>query len=78
MHNLINTESHWQSWCVLTKTDNFESDHFYYTDEIIFTIDDEILGSVTPPQGGFWEMGNFTGPKLWDDDKMSPFNQPVC
>ncbi|ODN06057.1 Beta-1,3-glucan-binding protein [Orchesella cincta] len=45
-------------------------------DQFIFTLDDEIMGTITPPPGGFWEMGNFTGPKLWDNNKMSPFNQP--
>lgn len=46
-------------------------------DQLIFTLDEEILGTITPPSGGFYELGNFTGPTLWDKDKMSPFNQPV-
>ncbi len=46
-------------------------------DEIAFTLDGEVTGVVTPPPGGFWEMGNFSGPSVWSDNKMSPFDQPV-
>lgn len=51
--------------------------YIYKTEQMIFTLDEEIMGTITPPEGGFWEMGNFTGSKLWEDHKMSPFNQPV-
>ncbi|XP_035712554.1 beta-1,3-glucan-binding protein isoform X2 [Folsomia candida] len=45
-------------------------------DEIAFTLDGEVTGVVTPPPGGFWEMGNFSGPSVWSENKMSPFDQP--
>lgn len=46
-------------------------------DEIAFTLDGEVTGVIIPPSGGFWQMGNFSGTKLWSEDKMSPFDQPV-
>ncbi len=50
---------------------------------IRFTLDGEELMTVTPPEGGFWELGNFETefPGIdnpWiGEDKMAPFNKEV-
>ena len=47
-------------------------------DGMRFFVDDTDLGSVYPPEGGFWEMGGFNGVNLWEDgEKMAPFDQDV-
>ncbi|XP_050515651.1 beta-1,3-glucan-binding protein-like [Diabrotica virgifera virgifera] len=47
-------------------------------DFIKFSLDDREIGRVTPPSGGFWELGNFehTGlPNPWrGKSKMAPFD----
>lgn len=48
-------------------------------DYIAFSVDDQEVGRITPPDGGFWEMGNFDGglPNPWAGAyKMAPFDQP--
>jgi len=51
-------------------------------DYIRFSINDEIIGQVTPTAGGFWELGQFNsqvGPvdNPWIyGNKMAPFDQP--
>lgn len=43
-----------------------------------FFVDDELIGGVSPPEGGFWEMGNFEGENIWrNGTRMAPFDQPV-
>lgn len=42
-----------------------------------FTLDGEIVGTLNVPQGGFWELGGFNGSKIWSEERMSPFDQPV-
>jgi len=44
-----------------------------------FYIDDEFLGRVDPPAGGFWELGQpFQGPNIWaNGSPMAPFDQNV-
>jgi len=46
-----------------------------------FTVDGQPLGTVTPPAGGFWELGGFPAnvenPWIGADNKlMAPFDQP--
>ncbi|XP_057667244.1 uncharacterized protein LOC130900563 [Diorhabda carinulata] len=49
------------------------------TEYIKFAVDDEEIGRVTPPGGGFWELGNLASTGLdnpWQrDSKMAPFDQ---
>lgn len=48
-------------------------------DYIKFSVDDEETGRVTPPVGGFWELGGLASTGLdnpWKrDSKMAPFDQ---
>jgi len=47
-------------------------------EHIKFSIDDVQIGIVTPPAGGFWQLGNLdqTGqPNPWTNSKMAPFDQ---
>ena len=32
-----------------------------------FFVDGEYLGGVYPPNGGFWEIGQFSGDNIWKD-----------
>ena len=70
-------------FCRRNLTDAFgDGFHLYgvtWTDTYIsFTVDGEEIGRVTPPQGGFWEYGNFTGDNLWENgEHMAPFDQEV-
>nr|AFR46661.1 gram-negative bacteria binding protein [Parcoblatta sp. PL] len=51
-------------------------------DHFQFSIDDEVLGTVTPPGGGFWELAGFDSQAGKVDNpwrygnKMAPFDQP--
>ena len=41
-------------------------------------MDYQDLGTVTPPAGGFWELGGLGGNNIWaGGNKMAPFDQPV-
>lgn len=47
---------------------------------ITFTVDDEIIGSVTPPTGGFWAIGGFDknpgGRNIWENGEyLAPFDR---
>jgi len=47
---------------------------------LIYTVDGAVTGTVVPPEGGFWELGEFpsdvTNP--WTGgEKMAPFDQEV-
>ncbi|XP_059163563.1 beta-1,3-glucan-binding protein-like [Physella acuta] len=45
-------------------------------DHIITFIDNQQIMSVTPPAGGFWQKGGFSGSNLWaSGSKMAPFDQ---
>lgn len=48
-------------------------------ENMTFSVDGEVFGSVEPPQGGFWEMGNFTNSNYdnpWaGGTKIAPFDQ---
>ncbi|KAL3274988.1 hypothetical protein HHI36_019762 [Cryptolaemus montrouzieri] len=60
-----------------------ENWHIYqmeWTQEsIIFKIDNQTIGTVTPSQGGFWELGNFENSGIvnpWKSGSlMAPFDQ---
>nr|AGA16572.1 Gram negative bacteria-binding protein 2 [Coptotermes formosanus] len=51
-------------------------------DYIQFGVNDEIIGEVAPPGGGFWELGQFSSQvgavdNPWEyGNKMAPFDQP--
>jgi hypothetical protein len=45
---------------------------------IKFFVDDEMIGQVAPPAGGFWQKGGFTGPNIWTNSNMAPFDKRVC
>ncbi|KAJ4427903.1 beta-1,3-glucan-binding protein-like [Periplaneta americana] len=51
-------------------------------DHMQFSIDDEVIGTVAPGDGGFWELGEFgqqvgTVDNPWQyGNKMAPFDQP--
>lgn len=62
----------------------FDADFHLYQlnwtpDNISFSIDDEVIGTVTPPEGGFWELGHLGNTGLdnpWKrNTKMAPFDQ---
>jgi len=45
-------------------------------DGLSFFFDDELLGNLSPPDGGFWEYGGFAGENLWKNgSKMAPFDE---
>lgn len=50
---------------------------FWTPENISFSIDGELVSTVEPPQGGFWEMGEFNGyDNPWvSGGKMAPFDQ---
>lgn len=46
-------------------------------DHLIFRVDDNEVGAVYPPAGGFWEMGHFGGNNIWaGGDRVAPFDKP--
>ncbi|XP_065346175.1 beta-1,3-glucan-binding protein-like [Cloeon dipterum] len=47
---------------------------------ITFTVDDKVIGSVSPPSGGFWHIGNFSenpgGTNIWQNGEyLAPFDR---
>lgn len=45
---------------------------------MIYRIDGREIGSVYPPEGGFWQLGGFQGDNPWrNGGRMAPFDQPV-
>ncbi|XP_045463336.1 beta-1,3-glucan-binding protein-like [Harmonia axyridis] len=48
-------------------------------DNITFKIDNQTIGTASPPEGGFWEMGDFSNTNMvnpWrGGSKMAPFDQ---
>lgn len=52
-------------------------------DYIKFGVNDEIIGQITPPGSGFWDVGQFSSQvgavdNPWNyGNKMAPFDQPV-
>ncbi|XP_050510384.1 beta-1,3-glucan-binding protein-like [Diabrotica virgifera virgifera] len=67
----------------LNNADGWNADFHIYemiwnTTSITFLIDHVVLGSVSPPDGGFWELGNFstnTANPWAAGTKMAPFDQ---
>ncbi|KAF2903372.1 hypothetical protein ILUMI_02808 [Ignelater luminosus] len=59
--------------------ENFHVYELLWTpDSITFKVDDEVLGTVIPPQGGFWELGEFGNgdrESIWEHgSKIAPFD----
>jgi hypothetical protein len=51
-----------------------------FEDYIKFSIDNVETGRVAPPNGGFWELGNFSSTltNIWaNGTKMAPFDHEV-
>ena len=61
----------------------FSSDFHIYALEwlptgITFKVDGEVIGSVSPPDGGFWEFSGLSGDNPWaSGTNMAPFDQRV-
>lgn len=67
----------------LTNGNTFSSDFHVYSLEwlstgITFKVDGQVIGSVSPPAGGFWEFSGLTGTNPWAaGTKMAPFDKRV-
>jgi beta-glucanase (GH16 family) len=70
-------------FCRLLSNSDFAADFHTYGLEwlptgINFYVDGEMIGSVTPPAGGFWELGGFQGQNIWQSGSvMAPFDRQV-
>ncbi|KAJ8911725.1 hypothetical protein NQ315_012363 [Exocentrus adspersus] len=64
----------------------YDTDFYRYQmewapDHITFSIEDEVIGTVTPPEGGFWELGQLVDSgqdnpwKRSSNLRMAPFDQ---
>ena len=43
-----------------------------------FFVDDQLIGQVNPPSGGFWQKGGFQGTNIWaSGSTMAPFDKRV-
>ena len=42
-----------------------------------FFIDNEMIGNMPAPSGGFWKKGGFNGQNIWSGSSMAPFDQKV-
>jgi beta-glucanase (GH16 family) len=71
-------KTHWEK---INIVNDFASDfHLYRVDwlpsGIEFFIDNQSIGKVTPPAGGFWELGGYQGDNIWKTgSKMAPFDK---
>lgn len=46
---------------------------------ITFKVDGEIIGSLSPPEGGLAALSGFHGKNPWESgSRMAPFDQKVC
>jgi hypothetical protein len=67
----------------ITQNPDYASDFHLYRVEWLptgfqFFIDDQMIGEMYPPAGGFWELGGFNGQNLWSAGTvMAPFDQQV-
>jgi len=67
----------------MDKDENFAAK--FHTYEVLwnqtgihYTIDDEYIGGVNPPAGGFWQLGGSPGENIWENGTfMAPFDRPV-
>lgn len=51
----------------------------FFADYVKFSIDNVEMGTIAPPAGGFYELGQFSGPNPWaGGSKMAPFDAEVC
>jgi beta-glucanase (GH16 family) len=70
-------------FCRLLSNSDFAADFHIYGLEWLptgmnFYVDGEKIGSVTPPAGGFWELGGFQGQNIWQSGSfMAPFDRQV-
>ncbi|KAF2887969.1 hypothetical protein ILUMI_18204 [Ignelater luminosus] len=57
--------------------ENFHTYEVLWTpDNISFKVDGQTIGSVTPPQGGFWQLGNRGHGNIWGSgSKLAPFDK---
>jgi beta-glucanase (GH16 family) len=45
---------------------------------ISFLIDGQVIGSISPPAGGFWKLGGSSGTNIWANGTiMAPFDKRV-
>ncbi|ERL93924.1 beta-1,3-glucan-binding protein-like [Dendroctonus ponderosae] len=74
------SQTHWEK----SNSSGFNKDFHIYKvvwnpEGFQFYIDEELIGTLNPPIGGFWELGNFensTKPNPWSaGTKMAPFDQ---
>lgn len=74
------TLTHWET----TNSRGFNDDFHMYKvvwspEGFLFYIDEELMGKLNPPVGGFWELGNFgnsTNTNPWRaGTRMAPFDQ---
>jgi len=72
------SRTHWEK--VLQNTD-FSADFHTYGVEWLpnvmnFFVDGEYIGNISPPSGGFWELGQFSGDNIWKNGGfMAPFDK---
>ncbi|KAL3274997.1 hypothetical protein HHI36_019770 [Cryptolaemus montrouzieri] len=63
------------------RNDGYDSDYHKYMvewtpDYIAFKIDDQEIGRIAPPAGGFYQFGQLSGDNPWGGgSKMAPFDQ---
>lgn len=64
-------------------SDDFHTFELEWTNKSIgFYLDGEEVGTIAPPEGGFWKLGEFDknpgGENVWKDGGlMAPFDQEV-
>ncbi|XP_059351568.1 beta-1,3-glucan-binding protein-like [Daphnia carinata] len=72
-------------WQKVQRNPDFSSDFHLFAMEWLptgfnFYVDNDLIGYVTPPEGGFWEMGGFEGQNIWNvtgnGTRISPFDRP--
>lgn len=69
------------SWAKLLSNGTYSSDFHIYRLEwlstgITFKVDGQVVGSVSPPAGGFWQLSGLTGTNPWAaGTKMAPFDK---
>jgi len=57
-------------------SDDFHTWRLDWTRDAINTyVDGELVNSVSPQGGSFWNWGGFPGRNIWGDNKMAPFDE---
>jgi len=79
----FNNNNWWRtSWPKKINSGDYSDDFHVYSvertpDHITFRVDDQEVGSVYPPGGGFWELAGFGPGNIWaGGDRMAPFDKP--